>query len=85
MMRTKTQIINTVAAFLMILLLFVLALGLDSNESFEFSKINIIGNSYQSAEQYFAFANLQQCIDQQLSIRIIRDRLEKRREEVLTK
>jgi cell division protein FtsQ len=62
---------------LILIILLSLALGLDKEESIVFNKIEISGNVYQSSEQYYEFAKLDQCIEQNLSIQIIRDRLEK--------
>ncbi|MBL1212929.1 MAG: hypothetical protein HND52_06190 [Ignavibacteriae bacterium] len=76
-MKSNSQIFNIGIAVIISILLLILALGIDDNEPFEFVEIEITGNHYQSSEQYFEFANLQQCIDQNLSVQIIRDRLEK--------
>ena len=62
---------------LITILLLSLALGLDNEDSIELNKIEISGNVYQSSDQYFNFANLKQCIEQNLPVQIIRDRLEK--------
>ena len=76
-MKTNSQILNIGMAVIISILLFTLALGIEDNESFEFNEIKITGNIYQSVEQYFEFTKLQQCIDQNLPVQIIRDRLEK--------
>jgi cell division septal protein FtsQ len=76
-MKSNSQILNVGMAVIISILLLSLAFGIEDNESFEFNEIDITGNIYQSDEQYFKFANLQQCIDQNLPVQIIRDRLEK--------
>ena len=76
-MKFKSQIFSIGLMILISAILLSLALGLDKDESIEFSKIEISGNVYQSSEQYYQFANLDQCIEQNLPVQIIRDRLEK--------
>jgi cell division septal protein FtsQ len=76
-MNFKSQILSIGLMILISVILLSLALGLDKDESIEFSKIEISGNVYQSSEQYYQFANLDQCIEQNLPVQIIRDRLEK--------
>jgi cell division septal protein FtsQ len=76
-MTLKSKILSVGLLSVLSAALLILSFGMERNGALEFDEIDITGNIYQSNIQYSKFAKLDECIENNLSLQIIKNRLEK--------